>query len=233
LPQFVEAFVQHLNPSDSATEVVVAELHADIAVRQSDRRRPHVRGNASGLVDLSERAGVVTLRGRRARTRPQPELTVDLPRGCALTLRRITGAIRVGDIDGALRLDLAGAVDVRVGRVAAAHICLRGDCGRIAVAAVDGGGLDVEVIGTGHVTAGGTVEHLLARVLGSGIVDFHGDAQVADLSVDGTGYINVLRVLRDLRRWCVGAGDARVAHPPRPVFRAPAHKPLRVDRVGR
>jgi hypothetical protein len=232
----VEAFVEHWSSSDSATEVVVAELHADVSVGVSENGacRAHVWGDGNGLIH-DEHAGVVTVRGRRipAQSPMPPEVTLEVPEGCALTLRRVTGTVRIGDLDGRLRLDLAGAVDVQAGRVETARVRLRGRGGRISIAAVEGDALDIELIGTGRVNARGRVDHLLVRVLGSGNVCFHGDAQSADLNVDGNGYINVLRVLRHLRRWCIGAGDVNVAHKPRPEFgESAARESVGVERVG-
>lgn len=155
----------------------------------------HVRGAANGLLQLTERSGVVTLRRRRLSSQQhgRTEVTIEVPSSCAVTLSRVAGTIRIGDIDAKLRLDLAGGVDVHAGRVATTSVCLYGHGGHISLAAVEGSALDIEVIGAGRVDARGTVEHLLVRVKGSGNVSFHGETQTADLSVDGDGHVNVIR----------------------------------------
>jgi hypothetical protein len=219
----VEAFEEHLSSSGSVTDVAVVGLHGRLAVRPSadGHGGVRIRATPAAAVVMVERSGAVTLRRAAGRADAPIEVAIDVPPRCAITLRRVTGSVRLGDTGGALTLDLDGRVDVDAGRVESAHVSLRGDGGHVSIAAVEGRALGIDVIGNGRVRADGSVERLRAQVVGSGNVLFGGEAQIADLIVDGPGYINVLRVRRHLRRWCIGAGDARVSFRPQPVFETP------------
>jgi hypothetical protein len=198
-------------------EIAVARLRADIVVRPSelDLVALYVDGPRDHM-EIVERPGIVSVRGTGS-TQPSVPLLLrfDVPPGCDIALRRTAGTVRIGDIGGRLTLDLEGAADVRAGQVGDVYLRLQGRGGRVVIDAVQANRFDVDIDGSGRLGARGDVEHLRARLTGSGVVDFRGVAQTADLRVDGSGYINLLRAERYLRRTCIGSGDTRVTHPPR------------------
>ena len=155
--------------------------------------------------------------------------------GAALEIRVLANPpadARVAPETTTVRLQVPPGTRMIVGRALQRHT--RGsvtlelaDLGRVEVAQVEDGhrvvALDrrrakFDLTDRTRILATGNTESLVARVNGRGNLVFGGTAEHADLTVIGTGYINVGRVRQTLRRSCIGSGDIRVSRPPAHPF---------------
>lgn len=130
----------------------------------------------------------------------------------------------VGDVQGDLRISLAGSGGARAGRAGSARLKLAGS-GGIATAAIRGGAaidmagsgdvalasvsgpLDVRMAGSGDVVvAGGRATPMSVSIAGSGNVVFHGVADALRARVAGSGDVRVRAVRGEVRKSVIGSG---------------------------
>lgn len=134
----------------------------------------------------------------------------------------------VADVNGRLKLNLAGSGDTWTGRAGEAHVRVAGS-GDVKTKAIAGGlqvdmagsgdvwtasiagPLDVKIAGSGDVrVAGGKAEAMTVSVAGSGGVDFAGTAQSLKARIAGSGDVKVKAVTGAVSKAIVGSGEVRV-----------------------
>jgi Putative auto-transporter adhesin, head GIN domain len=203
--------------SGHARQIVVEDVHGELDVRpvRGDAVRVRVRGARPDVENVQVvwhgHALVVASGGRPG---DPVQLVIEMPVGGAVSVRHVTGPVRVGDTHADVALVIDGETTARVGRIANAELRVAGYAS-VDVAGLEGRTLDVEVVGSGRVCARGDVRRMNATVRGHGNVYFGGAADEAELAIWGTGCIAVMRVWRRLSYNCVGSGSVLIAHPPR------------------
>ncbi|HEY9234412.1 MAG TPA: DUF2807 domain-containing protein [Phenylobacterium sp.] len=135
----------------------------------------------------------------------------------------------VGNVRGALRLNMAGSGDTRVGTSAGATLRVAGSgdvtiqtitgpldaniagSGDVWAAGVHGGKVDVKIAGTGDVKiASGQGGAMTASVAGSGDVVFDGAVQSLKARIAGSGDVRVKAVKGEVSKAVIGSGDVIV-----------------------
>jgi hypothetical protein len=209
---------------------VIEDLDATLEVRVCAGSTMSVRLSDTSAVEVLGLPGPqLVIRGRQPSTKGRVEILLAVPAGTAMALHNVAGVATIGDIDGPLELDTAGALRLRAGRVGETTIRVDG-AADIEIAQITGRRLDVDVSGPARVHLKCDVTRIRARVRGSGDV-LCGSADEAELSVYGSGSINVHRIRYSLVRHCVGSGEARVAVPPAPlVDRSSCGRPESADK---
>lgn len=140
---------------------------------------------------------------------PPARLLVRVPVGMALSLEDMRGETTIGDVCGNLTVYSAGMSHLHAGKVRGLEVTIAGSS-RVEVAHVDGP-CQVTISGSGRVRCrGGRTSKLYASISGSGHVRFDGTATEADLSITGSGEIDVFRVVERLRKRKTGSGAITV-----------------------
>jgi hypothetical protein len=136
----------------------------------------------------------------------------------------------VANVEGRLRLHVAGSGDTRTGSAGTARIRVAGS-GDVSTAEVRGG-LDVNVAGSGDVSVasiagpldvsvagsgdvrvdGGRASSMAVSIAGSGDVNFHGVAETLNARIAGSGDVRVRQVRGSVSRSVVGSGGVRIGH---------------------
>ena len=134
----------------------------------------------------------------------------------------------VGDVDGLMRLGLAGSGDVRAGSAGAAAVDIAGSGDVSAQSVRDGlgasiagsgdltavsvnGPMSVHVAGSGGVKVrSGQVTRMRVSIGGSGDVRFGGVAGALEANVAGSGDVSVARVTGPVVKHVAGSGDVVV-----------------------
>ncbi|MBO9547341.1 DUF2807 domain-containing protein [Caulobacter sp.] len=131
----------------------------------------------------------------------------------------------VANTKGELKLGQAGSGDAKTGSAASADINLAGS-GDVSTQAI-GGDLEINIAGSGNVTtasiagklegniagsgnitvAGGRSRSVDVNVMGSGNVDFNGEADSVDVSVAGSGDVRIAKVNGPVKKHVAGSGD--------------------------
>jgi hypothetical protein len=138
------------------------------------------------------------------------------------------GAWLVGNVRGALKVNVAGSGDVHTGQAGSAELRTAGS-GAIVTREIDGpveamnvGSGDIEVAsvrgpfrariaGAGHVrVAGGHASLMQAYIAGAGNIALAGVADSLNASVVGSGDVRVSRVTGPVSKSVVGSGEVRV-----------------------
>jgi hypothetical protein len=115
----------------------------------------------------------------------------------------------VGNVDGPLRLSLAGSGDVRVGASRSARLRVTGS-GDIYAGSV-GGIIDAEVGGSGDISAVSVADELKVQIAGSGDVKVQGgQVPVMKVSIAGSGDVDFGGVAESLKARITGSGEIRV-----------------------
>ena len=134
----------------------------------------------------------------------------------------------IGDVQGRLRLNQAGAGDARTGSAGSSDLSVAGSggiatgsirggltavssgSGGIVVAAVFGP-VDARVAGAGGITiGGGSVSAMTVSIAGSGAVTLRGVARSLKASIAGSGDVTVDRVTGPVTKQVFGSGAVRV-----------------------
>ena len=134
----------------------------------------------------------------------------------------------IGDVQGRLRLNQAGAGDARSGSAGSADLSVEGSGGiatgqirnglttvssgpgAIVVAAVSGP-VDARVAGPGGITlASGSVSTMTVSIAGSGAVTLRGVAATLKASIAGSGDVTVDKVTGPVTKQVFGSGAVRV-----------------------
>ena len=122
-----------------------------------------------------------------------------------------SGGLNVGNGAQGGELSLNGSGDVRVGAMSGPLRARLDGSGGLSVVSVQGGAVDLSLMGSGDlVIRGGVADQLTARLQGSGELRFAGRAQALDADLGGSGDIEIAdagetRHIRDH-----GSGDVRV-----------------------
>jgi hypothetical protein len=134
----------------------------------------------------------------------------------------------IGDVQGRLRLNQAGAGDARTGSAGSSDLSVAGSggistgpirgaltavssgSGAIEVASVSGP-VDARVAGPGGITiGGGSATVMTVSIAGSGAVTLHGVARSLRASIAGSGDVTVDRVTGPVTKQVFGSGAVRV-----------------------
>jgi hypothetical protein len=134
----------------------------------------------------------------------------------------------IGDVQGRLRLNQAGAGDARTGSAGSSDLSVAGSggisaglvrggltavssgSGAIVVASVFGP-VDARVAGPGGITiGGGSVTTMTVSIAGSGAVTLRGVAQSLKASIAGSGDVAVAKVTGPVTKQVFGSGAVRV-----------------------
>jgi hypothetical protein len=134
----------------------------------------------------------------------------------------------VANVDGRLRVNLAGSGDLRAGTAGEARLRVAGSgdirtkeitgplqvevagSGDVWVASI-AGDLDAKIAGSGDVTvAGGQAGAMTASIAGSGDVSFDGVAESLKARVAGSGDVRAREVRGEVSKTVIGSGDVRV-----------------------
>jgi hypothetical protein len=134
----------------------------------------------------------------------------------------------IGDVQGRLRLNQAGAGDARTGSAGSGELSVAGSGGiatgpiRGALTAVSSGSgaievasvfgpVDARVAGPGGITiGGGSATTMTVSIAGSGAVTLHGVARSLQVSIAGPGDVTVDRVTGPVTKQVFGSGAVRV-----------------------
>jgi hypothetical protein len=136
----------------------------------------------------------------------------------------------VADVDGLMRLGLAGSGDVHAGSAGSAAIDIAGS-GDVSAQTVRGG-LGANIVGSGDLTAvvvngpmavrvagsgdvkvqSGRVSKMNVSVGGSGDVRFGGVAGALEANVAGSGDVSVAHVTGSVVKHVAGSGDVEIGH---------------------
>jgi hypothetical protein len=121
-----------------------------------------------------------------------------------------------GNVDGPLKLSLAGSGDVRVGASRSARLRVTGS-GDIYAGPVSGL-IDAEVGGSGDISAAGVADELKVEIAGSGDVKVkNGHVPVMKVGIAGSGDVVFGGVAESLKARITGSGEIRVRRVTGPV----------------
>ncbi len=141
-------------------------------------------------------------------TNERMQLRFAVPSGTPLRINGLTGDLMAGDLRAPVHV-LLEAGEVQLGRVGPAILTVGGS-GTIRVAEVTDRA-DLSLDGTGTVIVeGGSVEHLSARLIGTGDIRANVTAQNADILFEGVGIIDVARVLAEPKVRENGVGTVQI-----------------------
>ena len=170
--------------------------------------------SVEGDISINGRSGVSIVAGRSvvmggSHAEADVKVRVEVPVGSAVQIAGVQGNVQVGDTNGAFSGSLLGDSNMSVGKVRDAQLSLQGS-GDIRVGEVNGN-LTMNIQGSGDIDVSrGTVPMLNVNVMGSGDATFGGTATDANLSVMGSGDIGVHHVKNRPNRSQMGSGDIDV-----------------------
>lgn len=159
---------------------------------RSGGSRVTIQGSTVGGINIS--GGSVVIPGNANRTDAETVVvSVKVPRGADITLDKLNGNAQIGDVDGALDVDVNGLNEIRAGRLRTATISASGNSS-VHIAEVNGP-LSAQTSGLSHVKVkAGSASALNVQASGSSKFRFDGVADTAILSVSGMGRIDVAKV---------------------------------------
>lgn len=203
-------------PDDAIEKISVSERDGAVTItgpRTSGSSSVTVVGNTTVVVSGGGTAEV-TIGGVDAttlETDAEPvTLTLELPRGTALSLNRFAGDATIGDTGAALTVALLGGT-VDAGHVTEASLTINGS-GDIRLRAASSA-LAMTVNGSGTIVVeDGAVRDLSGRINGSGSLRFGGRAETADVAINGAGTIDLAHVDAEPRTQMAGAGRITVGN---------------------
>jgi hypothetical protein len=181
---------------------------------------PPIAGSGSVRITNIHASGSISIAGGRVvvdgkdvtaeATAPAEPLvvTVRVPVGASIELRKVYGNVVVGDVDGELLCGLSGNASLVAGRVRNVNLALDGTgSARIKDAR---GRVLIRSKGTGDVYASGEVDVLTASTSGTGDIAFVGKAANVDATSTGTGDIRVQSATGSVRERCTGVGTISI-----------------------
>lgn len=134
----------------------------------------------------------------------------------------------VANVDGLMRLKIAGSGDIKAGTAGAARISIAGS-GDVETQGVNGdfeasiagsgdvktawvsGSISAKIAGSGDVIVrGGAAKALSASIAGSGDVRFNGEAGSVSAKIAGSGDVRLLKVSGPISKSVVGSGSVYV-----------------------
>lgn len=176
---------------------------ADIVIRGGDIR---IGGIVAGRIVVGQ-SSVIMSGGGENDTR----VSIGVPKGSAVKVAGVQGNVNIGDTDGSLHAIVRGSDNIKAGRIRDATLLVQGS-GSIDVDTVNDY-LSMNIQGSGDIRVrSGSVGLLYAHVMGSGDARFNGQAVDANLSVNGSGDIDVAFVTNRPNKSVIGSGDVKVGN---------------------
>ncbi len=121
-----------------------------------------------------------------------------------------SGKLSVGNIAGFANIETAGSGNIRVGDVARVKADIAGS-GSIAVGNIRGGGLNVDIAGSGDFSAASVMGPASASIAGSGSVTIAGgEANPFKVEIMGSGNVSFGGVAINPRIEAMGSGSVRI-----------------------
>ncbi|MDR3525634.1 MAG: DUF2807 domain-containing protein [Rhizomicrobium sp.] len=121
-----------------------------------------------------------------------------------------SGKLSVGNVAGFAKLETAGSGNIRVGDVAKVKADIAGS-GSVAVGNIRGGGVDVDIAGSGDFSAASVMGPTSASIAGSGSVTIaSGEASPFKVEIMGSGNVSFGGVAVNPRIEAMGSGNVRI-----------------------
>ncbi len=199
---------EDLFPVDQVKTIRLEGLHESYRVEIDPKAKDVAVQRRKGTVGITPTwaDGTLTVKGSGI---GQARVTVVAPPGFALQVTGCRGG-KIGDFGGALTLSTLGSESVKVGKVASADLQSSGS-GRIVVAAIDGGDLKVDILGSGGVEiAGGKVREGRLAISGSGNLVCRATIAKAWLSILGSGRMKVAPPTEVVEKKVLGNGSIEI-----------------------
>lgn len=196
----------------------ISQKHGDV----------NIDGQLRGRVDACRDAGAVNLEGYgELALADLPQIAIRAPRTLRLSIGGGSateigpgeavdldflgcGAVSIGDLSGALEVEIAGSGAVNAGAARSLSVDLMGS-GDLTTGAI-GESATIDATGSGSVTIASLTGELTSDGLGSGDVVIRGGAVTnANVETAGSGSVRIAAPVRNLTVDIIGSGDVTVA----------------------